>query len=270
MAGNLCPPRVLSVAGSDSGGGAGIQADLKTFQAYDCFGMSVITALTAQNSQGVRDIYPVPAEFVKLQMEAVFEDIGVEALKCGMLANGRVIESVAGVLARYPTPPLVLDTVFLSKSGHCLLEDSAVKALVELLFPRALLVTPNTVEAERLVGFAVTDTDSMAAAGRQILNLGAGAVLVKGGHLKGDTLIDILVRPPGRVRVFQGRRIETPHTHGTGCTLSAAVTAGLARGLDLESAVARAREYVIRGIEKAHPTGKGCGTLRHLPFEAGA
>ena len=261
-----CPPRALTVAGSDSGGGAGIQADLKTFQSFGCFGMSVITALTAQNSVGVQGVYKVSGEFAALQMESVFSDIGVDALKCGMLADAEIISAVAGVLGRYPRAPLVLDTVLVAKSGDPLLEPEAVEVMVERLFPRALLITPNAVEASRLVGFPVVDRRSMEKAAEALHALGANGVLVKGGHLKGERLTDLLRLPGGEIKIFESERIDTRHTHGTGCTLSAAVAAALARGLPLVRAVEAAREYVLNGIRKAHPTGKGYGTLLHEPL----
>ncbi len=267
MTANPCPPRVLTVAGSDSGGGAGIQADLKTFQSFGCFGMSAVTALTAQNSQGVRGVWPVSGAFIRLQLEAVFEDIGVEALKCGMLADREVVEAVAEVLERWPDPPLVLDTVLLAKSGDALLADRAVEVLVERLFPRALLVTPNAEEARRLTGLPVESPEEMEQAAHRLRRMGARAVLVKGGHLPGERLTDLLLLPDGALVKFEGRRIATPHTHGTGCTLSAAITAGLARGLSLERAVEVGREYVLQGIMLSHPTGRGYGTLGHRPVE---
>ncbi|MBN2290483.1 MAG: bifunctional hydroxymethylpyrimidine kinase/phosphomethylpyrimidine kinase [Candidatus Glassbacteria bacterium] len=267
MKGNECPPRALTVAGSDSGGGAGIQADLKTFQSFGCFGMSVLTAATAQNSLGVQGVCKLPADFVRLQLEAVLGDIGADAIKCGMLADRKIVEAVAEVLASFKGPPLVLDTVLVAKSGDPLLEEPAVEAMVGRLFPRAALITPNAREAERLVGFPVTGIESMARAAEKLQGMGAGAVLVKGGHLEGDTLYDYLALPSGEEKIFEQARIRTSHTHGTGCTLSAAVAAGLALGLSLEQAVAAARNYVLRGIENSHPTGAGYGTLRHGPFE---
>ncbi|MBW7998096.1 MAG: bifunctional hydroxymethylpyrimidine kinase/phosphomethylpyrimidine kinase [Candidatus Glassbacteria bacterium] len=270
MTARSCPPRVLTIAGSDSGGGAGIQADLKTFQDWGCFGMSAITALTAQNSTGVTGVYKVSGEFVAAQMEAVLDDIGVDALKCGMLAEAGVIDAVAGVLERYPSPPLVLDTVLVAKSGDPLLEDDAVEVMVEKLFPRAAVITPNAVEAGRLTGIEVTGEDTMRAAAGKLQELGAAGVLVKGGHLAGDDLLDLLVLADGESKLFKGKRIHTKHTHGTGCTLSAAIAAGLARGMGLTDAVAKAREYLQRGITNAHPTGAGYGTLLHEPFEPDA
>ncbi len=267
MKDSKCPPRALTVAGSDSGGGAGIQADLKTFQSFGCFGMSVLTAVTAQNSLGVQGVHKLPGDFVRLQLEAVLADIGADAVKCGMLADAEIVEAVAEVLLCFKRPPLVLDTVLLAKSGDPLLEDRAVQTMVERLFPRAALITPNALEAERLVGFPVTDTESMARAAAALQSMGAAGVLVKGGHLEGEKLIDYLALPSGEEKIFEGRRIHTPHTHGTGCTLSAAVTAGLARGLSLIEAVAVARDYVLCGIENCHPTGSGYGTLRHASFE---
>ncbi|MFH1069072.1 MAG: bifunctional hydroxymethylpyrimidine kinase/phosphomethylpyrimidine kinase [Candidatus Glassbacteria bacterium] len=266
MTNRSCPPRALTVAGSDSGGGAGIQADLKTFQNFGCFGMSAVTALTAQNSVGVTGVFKVTGEFVRSQMEAVLEDIGVDALKCGMLADSEIIRAVAEVLERYPGPPLVLDTVLVAKSGDPLLEDEAVEVMVAKLFPRALVITPNAAEARRLVGFEVKDEETMHRAAKVLREMGARGVLVKGGHLKGDKLVDLLALPDGQIRLFGGERIDTPHTHGTGCTLSAAIAACLARGLGLEDAVILGRDYVTNGILKSFPTGRGYGTLGHEPF----
>ncbi|HLA39632.1 MAG TPA: bifunctional hydroxymethylpyrimidine kinase/phosphomethylpyrimidine kinase [Candidatus Glassbacteria bacterium] len=266
MTNRTCPPRALTVAGSDSGGGAGIQADLKTFQSFGCFGMSAVTALTAQNSVGVSGVYKVSGEFVRQQMEAVFGDIGVDALKCGMLADSEIIRAVAEVLARYPDPPLVLDTVLVAKSGDPLLEDEAVQVMVERLFPRALVITPNATEAGKLVGFDVTDEETMHRAANALRKMGARGVLVKGGHLKGDKLVDLLALPDGQIKLFGGKRIDTENTHGTGCTLSAGIAACLAHGLALEDAVRLGREYVAAGIQKSFPTGRGYGTLSHEPF----
>lgn len=262
-----CPPRALTVAGSDSGGGAGIQADLKTFQSFGCFGMCALTAVTAQNSLGVQGIHKLPGDFVRLQLEAVLGDIGADAVKCGMLADAEIIEAVAEVLFHFKQPPLVLDTVLVAKSGSPLLEDRAVEVMVERLLPRAALITPNILEAERLVGFPVTDVESMARAALDLQGMGAAGVLVKGGHLEGEKLIDYLALPSGETKIFEARRIDTSHTHGTGCTLSAAVAAGLARGLSLIEAVTLARDYVLHGIENCHRTGSGYGTLLHTPFE---
>ncbi|MEA2062803.1 MAG: bifunctional hydroxymethylpyrimidine kinase/phosphomethylpyrimidine kinase [Gemmatimonadota bacterium] len=267
MKDRLCPPRVLTVAGSDSGGGAGIQADLKTLQSFGCFGMSALTALTAQNSLGVRGVHKTPAGFVRLQMETVLGDIGAESIKCGMLADSEIVAAVADVLGHFRDPPLVLDTVLKAQSGDSLLEDRAVGVMVERLFPRAALITPNTLEAERLVGFPVNDAGAMARAAAALQNMGASGVLITGGHLEGEDLVDFLGLPSGEAKYFKGRRIDTQHTHGTGCTLSAAIAAGLAWGCDLVEAVAVARDYVIRGIEASHPTGAGCGTLGHAPYE---
>lgn len=266
MTARACPPRALTVAGSDSGGGAGIQADLKTFHCWGCFGMSAVTALTAQNSTGVSGVYKVSGEFVAAQMEAVLGDIGADALKCGMLAGAEVVRAVADVLARYPQPPLVLDTVLVAKSGDPLLEEDAVEVMVDKLFPRAALITPNTVEAHRLTGIEVTGESSMRAAAAKLQEMGASGVLIKGGHLEGDELLDLLVLPGGQSRLFTGRRIHTSHTHGTGCTLSAATTAGLARGMSLTDSVASAREYLQHGIANAHTTGAGYGTMLHEPY----
>ena len=266
MTDRSCPPRVLTVAGSDSGGGAGIQADLKTIHGWGCFGMSAITALTAQNSLGVGGVYKVTGAFVAEQIEAVLGDIGADAVKCGMLADAEVIGAVAGALSRYPEPPLVLDTVLIAQSGDPLLEDDPVEVMVDKLFPRALLITPNADEAERLTGIEVTGVDAMREAGRKLREMGAAGVLVKGGHVPGERLTDLLLLPDGGERVFTGPRIDTDHTHGSGCTLASGIAAGLALGMELADAVAAGREYLRRGISKAHRTGKGYGTMLHEPF----
>lgn len=262
-----CPPRALTIAGSDSGGGAGIQADLKTFQAFGCFGMSAVTALTAQNSTGVQGVFKIPAEFVARQIDSVLGDIGADAVKCGMLADSGIIEAVAAALERGGCPPLVLDTVLLAKSGDPLLEDRSVETMARRLFPLAALVTPNIPEAERLTGRKIEGCQDMFEAAEQIRTMGARAVLLKGGHLTGACLVDILLLPDGSAVRYESERIDTRHTHGTGCTLSAAVAAGLARGLELAPAVEAARCYVLRGIRLAHATGAGYGTLRHAPFD---
>lgn len=266
MAARVCPPRALTVAGSDSGGGAGIQADLKTFHCWGCFGMSAVTALTAQNSTGVSAVYKVSGLFVAKQIEAVLSDIGADAIKCGMLSDAAVIEAVAEVLERYPQPPLVLDTVLVAKSGDPLLEEEAVEVMVGKIFPRAILITPNTVEAHRLTGIEVTGESTMRQAAARLQEMGASGVLVKGGHLEGDELLDLLLLSDGSSELFRSKRIHTRHTHGTGCTLSAATTAGLARGMSLVDSVAAARQYLQRGIANAHTTGAGYGTMLHEPY----
>lgn len=268
------PARALTVAGSDSGGGAGIQADLKTFTALGAYGMSVITAVTAQNTRGVAGVYPMTAEQVDAQLEAVLTDIGVDAVKTGMLVDADIIHAVARRLARYAagkgegaTRPLrlVVDPVMVAKSGDSLLEDAAVASLREHLLPLAAVVTPNVPEAEALTGMTVRTRDDMVAAGRRLLTYGAGAVLITGGHLAGGRADDVLVTEDD-VRWFSAAKIQTPNTHGTGCTLSAALAAGLARGLPLVDAVQQAKDFITAAIATAPNIGGGHGPTNHLAW----
>ncbi len=269
--------RVLIIAGSDSGGGAGIQADIKTVTALGGYAMTAIAALTAQNTHGVTGIHAVPADFVAEQMHRVLEDIGADCIKIGMLHRAEVIHTVADVLADMAADvPMVLDTVMIAKGGHALLEDDAVQAIKERLVPGATLVTPNLPEAEVLTGLPVRTVDDMIDAGQDILALGAKGVLMKGGHLDGDALTDLLLRGDDAgdeaIVGWESTRIDTPHTHGTGCTLASACAAGIAQGMDLVDAVARARAYVIEGIRTAPGFGGGHGPLNHgftvAPFQA--
>jgi hydroxymethylpyrimidine/phosphomethylpyrimidine kinase len=260
--------RVLVVAGSDSGGGAGIQADIKTVTALGGYAASAITALTAQNTTGVFAIEEVPAAFVAEQMTAVLDDIGADALKTGMLHRAEVIETVARVVRETAASvPLVVDPVMVAKGGAALLAEDAHQALVSQLLPLARIVTPNAPEAARLAAMAVESEDAMAEAARRILALGPSAVLLKGGHLAGAEIVDLLVDRHGAHR-FTGPRIETRHTHGTGCTLASAIATGLAQGMALDAAVARARDYVLEAIRTAPGLGAGHGPLNHAhPFE---
>ena len=258
-------PRLLTIAGSDSGGGAGVQADLKTFAALGCFGMTAITALTAQNTTGVRAIHAVPLAMLAAQIDAVVEDIGVDAVKIGMLHSAPTIETVAAALDRHSLHRVVLDPVMVATSGAALIDPNAVDALVRLLFPRALLVTPNLDEAAMLVGRPLQSEADMAAAAQQLLERGARAVLLKGGHLAGDTVADLLLQPGEPPLWLRAPRIATPNTHGTGCTLSSAIAARLALGDGLVQAVQRARDFV-RGALAAGAgvrTGAGSGPLNH-------
>ena len=255
--------RVLIVAGSDSGGGAGIQADIKTVTMLDGYAATAITALTAQNTEGVFGVLPIPPEFIRKQIEVVLDDIGADAIKTGMLHDTAVIETVAAVLQqRAPLVPLVVDPVMVAKGGARLIDPDAVEALKRLLIARATVLTPNLPEAETLCGATIGDVAAMRAAGEKLLGLGCRAVLVKGGHLAGDTVSDVLVTATG-VRVWESPRIDTRHTHGTGCTLASAIAAGLAQGLDIEHAVDRARAYVQRAIASAPGLGRGHGPLDH-------
>ncbi|MGH7582914.1 MAG: bifunctional hydroxymethylpyrimidine kinase/phosphomethylpyrimidine kinase [Gemmatimonadales bacterium] len=247
----------LTIAGSDSGGGAGIQSDLRTFEAFGCYGTSVVTAVTAQNTLGVRAVHPVPAEIVALQLQALADDLPPAACKSGMLGTAAVVETVAGAIAAYSWP-YVLDPVIRSTSGTPLLDADGVTAMRDRLLPLAACVTPNLDEAAVLTGIAVYDADTMQLAAERLLELGASAALVTGGHLEGDVIVDVLVSANG-VRRFPGRRIASRATHGTGCVLSAAITAGLADARPLEDAVANAIAWVRTVIANAPPIGAGRG-----------
>ena len=255
--------RVLIAAGSDSGGGAGIQADIKAVTALGGFAATAVTALTAQNTEGVHGVLPIPVAFIRQQIEVVLRDIGADALKCGMLHDVPTIEAVCDALAaEAPGVPLVADPVMVAKGGHPLLQPEAVETLKRRLLPLAAIITPNLPEAEVLLGRAIPDAAAMPDAARALLGMGVRAVLLKGGHLEGERLVDILATPEGITR-FEDARIETRHTHGTGCTLASACAAGLAQGLSLTSAVAQAWDYVHRAIEGAPGLGKGHGPLDH-------
>ncbi|MBN2431069.1 MAG: bifunctional hydroxymethylpyrimidine kinase/phosphomethylpyrimidine kinase [Acidobacteria bacterium] len=256
--------RILTIAGSDSGGGAGIQADLKTIAALGGYGMSVVTALTAQNTVGVLGIHDVPAEFIALQFEAIAADIGTDAAKTGMLATREVIHTVAEKIRHYDVPNLVVDPVMVAKSGARLIREDAQAALVSELLPLAAVVTPNIPEAETLAGLTIQSPADMQAAARRIYDLGPAAVYLKGGHLPGDAL-DLLY--DGReFTEFRCPRIETRDTHGTGCTLSAAIATGLGQGLPLPQAVARAKDYITMAIDYALRLGAGHGPTNHFAF----
>ncbi len=252
-------PIAVTIAGSDSSGGAGIQADLKTFSALGVYGASVITALTAQNTTGVTAIHNVPAAFVTAQMDAVFSDLAVGAVKIGMLGNAAVIAAVAAGLERHRQTNVVLDPVMVATSGDRLLAPDAVAALRAVLLPRALVITPNLPEAATLLDEPeAADEAAMRHQADRLLALGAGAVLLKGGHAIGPESTDILVTPGGTLR-FAAARIATRNTHGTGCTLSAAIAAGLAMGRELTEAVTGAKEYVTAAIAAADRLGIGAG-----------
>jgi hydroxymethylpyrimidine/phosphomethylpyrimidine kinase len=255
--------RVLIIAGSDSGGGAGIQADIKTVTMLGAFAMTAVTALTAQNTEGVFGVLPIPPQFIRHQIEVVLDDIGADAVKTGMLHDAAVIEAVAAAVAeRAPGVPLVVDPVMAAKGGAKLIEPDAIDALKRLLLPHAAVLTPNLPEAEILTGQPIGDAGAMRAAGESLLGLGCRAVLMKGGHLPGDFLTDVLVTEAG-AREWRSQRIASRHTHGTGCSLASAIAAGLAQGLALEAAVERAREYVRRAIASAPGFGRGHGPLDH-------
>jgi hydroxymethylpyrimidine/phosphomethylpyrimidine kinase len=255
--------RVLIVAGSDSGGGAGIQADIKTVTMLDAFAATAITALTAQNTNGVFGVLPIAPEFIRQQMEVVLDDIGADTIKTGMLHDTAVIETVAAVIGeRAAAVPLVVDPVMVAKGGAPLIEPGAIDALKRLLVARAAVLTPNLPEAEILAGRSIASRAEMEETAQAMLELGCRAVLLKGGHLAGDTVYDVLASASG-LRVWQSPRIDSRHTHGTGCTLASAIAAGLAQGLEIEPAVERARLYVQRAIASAPGLGNGHGPLDH-------
>ncbi|AMJ59218.1 bifunctional hydroxymethylpyrimidine kinase/phosphomethylpyrimidine kinase [Bosea sp. PAMC 26642] len=260
-------PIALTIAGSDSSGGAGIQADLKTFAAHQVYGASVIVALTAQNTMGVSAIHAVPADFVTAQIDAVFADLDVAAVKIGMLATTALIETVAAGLKRHKARNIVLDPVMVAASGAKLLQDDAVDAIRRHLFPLAALVTPNLPEAAALLGTSIaqseTAIDDQAA---RLQALGAMSVLIKGGHGAGETSSDLLLLAGGERRHFNAPRHDTQNTHGTGCTLSSAIASGLAHGLALPDAVAQAKTYITAAIAAADqvPVGHGHGPVHHF------
>ncbi|HEY1932002.1 MAG TPA: bifunctional hydroxymethylpyrimidine kinase/phosphomethylpyrimidine kinase [Acetobacteraceae bacterium] len=255
--------RVLAIAGSDSGGGAGIQADIKTITALGAYAATAITALTAQNTLGVTGILPVPPEFVTQQIAVVMQDIGADAIKTGMLGDSAIIEAVADALGRYAQGvPVVVDPVMVAKGGARLLEPGAMDALVRRLLPHATVITPNLPEAEALLGEAIPNVAAMHRAASLLLTLGVPAVLLKGGHLPDDTVVDLLATADG-VEAFAAPRIDTRHTHGTGCTMASAVATGLAQGMSLRDAVVRARAYVRAAIASAPGFGSGHGPLNH-------
>lgn len=256
-------PRALTIAGSDSGGGAGIQADLKTFAAFGVYGTSAITALTAQNTLGVSAIHVLPAEFVTAQIEAVVSDIGCDAVKTGMLATSAIVEAVVAAVEALDLPNLVVDPVMIAKSGDRLLDADAVHAVRASLLKVARVVTPNIPEAEALAGMSIQSRGDMREAARRIAALGPGAVLVKGGHLPSDEVVDV-VYVDDVFHELAGPRVEGRHTHGTGCTLAAAVAAGLARGEDLVAAAEAAKSYVAGAMRHGVNAGHGHQPLDHF------
>lgn len=262
----MTTPIAVTIAGSDSGGGAGIQADLKTFSALGVYGASVVTALTAQNTLGVTAIHDAPPEFVTAQIDAVFSDLAVSAVKIGMLSQVATIEAVAVGLDRHGQAAVVLDPVMVATSGDRLLRPEAVEALRRVLIPRALVITPNLPEAAALLGAPVAETEAaMTQQAERLIALGAKAVLIKGGHASGPEAVDLLVRP-GAVLRLAAPRIGTRNTHGTGCTLSSAVAAGLAKGRDLPDAARAAKAYVSAAIAASEKLdiGRGHGPVHHF------
>ena len=257
--------RVLTIAGSDSGGGAGIQADLKTFAALGCYGMSAITALTAQNTVGVQGIHAVPPAFLKAQLQSVIEDIGVDAVKIGMLHDPAVVEVVAWAIQHYQLRHVVLDPVMVATSGDRLIAEPTVRVLVDVLFPLATVITPNLDEASLLLQQPIVSVADLPHAAHALLAQGAPAVLLKGGHLPGDQVVDLLARLDQPDIELSSPRIPSRNTHGTGCTLSSAIAAHLALGAPLEQAVRQARSYILEAIRHgAHVlVGHGHGPLNH-------
>ena len=265
------PPRALTIAGSDSGGGAGIQADLKTFAALGVFGTSAVTAITAQNTLGVTAVAEVPVEVISDQIEAVVSDIGVDVIKTGMLSSAAIVDCVADAVKRLELSPLVVDPVMVAATGAQLLQDDAVKSVKHDLVPLATVVTPNIPEAEVLTGIEIETIEDMELAGGELVAAGAGAAVVKGGHLDDGSgrVTDVLVTRDGAKR-FTSLRIDTTSSHGTGCTFASAIAAHLAHGIDLAQSVDSAQRYVWNAIANASPIGSGHGPLDHMyahPYE---
>jgi hydroxymethylpyrimidine/phosphomethylpyrimidine kinase len=253
--------RVLVIAGSDSGGGAGVQADIKTITALGGYAATAITAITAQNTLGVHGVFPIPLQVIEAQARAVMDDIGTDAIKTGMLGDAATVELAARLLAE-ASVPAVIDPVMAAKDGSPLLDPYALDAFREALVPHAALLTPNAPEAAALTGLTVESTDDLRRAGEALLALGCDAMLLKGGHIAGPRVIDILMTPISETR-FESGRIDTRHTHGTGCTLASACAVGLAQGLGLDAAVRRAHDYVQEAIRRAPGFGAGHGPLDH-------
>ncbi len=258
--------KLLTIAGSDSGGGAGIQADLKTFSALGCYGMSVITALTAQNTQGVTAIYPVDKDFVKEQIDAVLSDIGADAVKIGMLSSPQVIESVATSLKNYQITNIILDPVMVAKSGDKLLQDNAIESLIENLFPLALIITPNLSEAEVLTKMKITNEEEMLLAAKKLLSFGCKNVLLKGSFYKDDLLADLFLSGGSEAFWLESERIDTINNHGTGCTLSSAIASYIGHGYNIVEAVKEAKNYITKAISDGafYKLGKGKSPVNHF------
>lgn len=258
-------PRVLTIAGSDCSGGAGLQADLKTFTVFGVYGMSAVTAVTVQNTRGVSAVVPIAPEVVRAQIDAVATDIGIDAAKTGMLATAATTAAVAAAVRAHRIAPLVVDPVMAAQSGGRLLADDARGVLLAELVPLAALITPNVPEAEALLGMRIAVVADLHAAAERLVTRGAAAALVKGGHLAGETAVDVLCDGAGTIEL-RAPRIATPHTHGTGCMTAAAIAAALARGLDLRAAVAEAKRFISAAIANALPLGSGSGPANPLAW----
>ena len=256
--------RALTIAGSDPSGGAGVQADLKVFTSLGVYGMAVVTSLTVQNTLGVKARYDVPPQVVYEQIRAVLEDIGADAVKTGMLATAGIVSEVAKALKEFRIERLIVDPIILSESGYPLLDEEAREVLVRELFPRALLVTPNVPEAQALCGRHLEKLRDIEDCAKEIFNLGPRAVLIKGGHREGKKVIDVLYTGGEEIHYFVYDRVETKNTHGTGCTLSSAITALLAKGVDFYEAIRKARFYLQKALESSYDLGRGRGPLNHL------
>jgi len=256
--------KVLTIAGSDSGGGAGIQADIKTITALGGYATTVVTAITAQNTNGVFGIHEVPTGFIAEQLDLVLSDIGADIIKTGMLFSAQIIETICYILENYPAIPIVVDPVMLAKGGRTLLQDEAQDALQKLLLPRTFLLTPNIQEAEILANIKITNIYDMKNAGSKIQSMGPNAVLIKGGHLDGGNLVCDVLAFGDNFEVFESPRIDTKNTHGTGCTLSSAIACNLAKGLSLIESIRQARLYVLGAIKNALEIGHGHGPLNHM------
>ncbi len=254
--------RVLVIAGSDSGGGAGIQADIKSITMNGGYAMTAITAITVQNTLGVFDVHPIPTKTIKDQITCVMDDIGADCFKTGMLGTIDVVEAVGETMALYPNVARIIDPVMIAKGGHALLVEKAISAVRSIMIPNATLLTPNAPEAEKLAECAVENLDGQRRAAEKILRMGAHAVLVKGGHIEDETFTDLLATEAGET-FFEAKRINSSSTHGTGCTLASAIATYLARGFSLYDAVERSREYVFKAIETAKGFGNGHGPLNH-------
>ena len=255
-------PKAMTIAGSDSGGGAGIQADLKTFSALGVYGSSTLTAITAQNTVGVTMVHEIPIDIIVAQIDAVLSDIGADAVKTGMLASSAIVETVAEEMERHQVSRLVVDPVMVAKSGDRLLREDAVEALRTRLIPLAAVVTPNIPEAEALTGLKIETDEDVRRAAEAIIQLGARAVVVKGGQREGPATD--LFYDGARFQEFSAPRIDTVNTHGTGCTFASAVAAGLAKGLEVVESVELAKDYVTEAIRRSFPVGRGHGPLHHF------